>query len=339
MPQYVRGRKGKFQTKLKWTGFDDPEHVSQWLTRTSVKDPIWVENFKDKALRYTNEQGKLFLHPRTLRKIAKKQPIRLAGDVLSELKQHRKGEKIGGGIMEALHWFGSEASNILGVNAFKEWVGLGYDHRNIPNEAQIFAKAVDVTYFDKYKRPSEVGGLKRLPQYDTERYSVWLEPNGQYLVTVHGTKMNLADLRQDAGIAAGFTMKNNQLQALFKQFDKDGQAYDVASHSLATQYVTNSTHSNADKIYLFNPASSPLMNSTYLKKIANDPSYTYFINPSDAISEAVFQKMNNETIDHSYISKYTYSPLASHSLTQWYNEEETAEVPSKVHSKGVIMED
>ena len=342
MPHYVKGRKGRFQTQPIWDGFDNPRHVSQWLTKTSRKDPIWIKHFKDRASVYKNEEGRLFLHPRTLRKIATKNPNRLAGDVLSELKQHHKGEKIGGGIMEALHWFGSEASNILGVNAFKEWVGLGYDHRDIPNEAQIFAKAVDMTYLDKSKRPSEVDGLKRLPRYDTDRYSVWLEPNGQYLVTVHGTKMNLSDIGQDMGIAAGFKMNNKELQGLFQQFDRDNKAYDIASHSLATQYVTNSKHNNADKIYLFNPASSPLMNSNYLNDIANNPAYTYFINPSDAVSEAVFQKMNHETMDHSYIAPYTYSPAASHSLTQWYTDLDKAKIDeplTKVHSKGEIMED
>ena len=84
------------------------------------------------------------------------------------------------------------------------------------------------------------------------------------------------------------------------------------------------------------------MSPEYLQKIANDPKYTYFVNPSDIVSQALFQNMNNETITNNYIAPYMYSELASHSLSQWYagmDLEEKAPVETKVIATGETSED
>ena len=137
MPNYLKGE-GRFQRKIKWEGFNNVQHLKSFLTRTSIKDPLWVKHFKTPAVSYSQKH---FLHPRSLRKIATKHPVEIAGDVLSEMKQARKGDPVGGGIAETLFWFGAQAANALGIPKFQEWVGLGYEHKVIPREQQIFAKA------------------------------------------------------------------------------------------------------------------------------------------------------------------------------------------------------
>ena len=319
MPRYVRGKgKGKLQRKKKWKGFDDVYHLSQFLTRTSKKDPIWVKHFKEPASKYKGETP--FFHPRSLRAVANKSPHKLAGDVLSELKQQQKGKPVGGGISELISWLGAEATQLTGYNNFVEWVGMGYEHKKIPNEAQIFAKAVCATYLDKGTRPDQLEGMKRLEQYDTDRFSVWEQPNGQYLVSIHGTKLQWGDLYQDLAIAGvGAPMGGpGSLQELLDKFDKEGRTYDLAGHSLSTQYIINSKHKNADKIYLFNSATSPVMDSDYVKELANNKSYTQFINPSDPLTLSTWQQMKDETVENSYVAPYTYSPFAAHSIEQWY---------------------
>ena len=316
MPLYSKG-KGKLQKKRKWKGFEGGvQHMSQWLSKTPHDHPIWKKHFQDAAKNYKQETP--FFHHRSLRKVATKTPVKLAGDVLSELKKYQKGQPVGGGITELIHFLGNEAAQVTGFNSFKEFIGQGYEHRTIPHEAQLFAKVVDATYLDVNKRPNSIGGLKRLPEYDHERFSVWQEPNGQKLVSIHGSKANWHDVSQDIQIAGGGKMKSPEVQALFTQLDREGGTYDIASHSLATQYVTNSKHKNADKIYLYNPASSPLMNSNYLNQQANDDSYTHFINPSDAVSEALWQKMSDKTVNNSFVAPYMYSQVASHSISQWF---------------------
>ena len=317
MPRYTKGRgKGKLQRKRKWKGFKNVHHMAHWLTRTNHEDTRWKKHFVEGAKNY---KGKPFFHARSLRAVATKTPVKLAGDVLSELKARKKGQPIGGGITELIHWLGAQAVQLTGFNSFVEWTGHGYEHRKIPLEAQTFAKAVSATYYEMDKRPDKIESMVRLPEYDTDRLSVWKQTNGQYLITLRGSKADWHDFSSDLQIAAiGKKQEHSELQDLLDKFDEDGITYDLAGHSLSTQYIVHSQHENADKIYLYNSASSPAMSDEYLTAIANDPSYTHFVNPSDAVSEAMWQKMDDDKVDNSYIAPYTYSPFAAHSISGWY---------------------
>ena len=173
------------------------------------------------------------------------------------------------------------------------------------------------------KRPDEVYGLERLPEYDSERYSVWKEPNGQYLVTIHGSKLDWHSISSDAGIARGKEKESLEVQELFNKFDTENIKYDVAAHSLSTQYVVNATHENLDTATLYNPASSPFMGADYLKETANDPQYDYYINPSDLVSEALWHQMDSDAVDRTHIGQYNWSPFAAHSVSQWHPDFET----------------
>lgn len=329
MPRYLKAGERK-----QWR-YKNVHHLKSFLTRVDPKNAIWKKHFVQAAKNYKKKEP--FLHPRSLRTIYTKHPVDIAGDLLSEMRQAQKGQNVGGGLGETLIWFSEQAANALGFAFFKEYVGLGYDHRDIPNEAQIFAKAVQATYFDKGKRPKKIETLTRIPEYDTDRCSVWMQPNGQYLVTLHGTKVNFGDISKDLAIAAGNQMSSPEVQRLFDRLDKEGVTYDIASHSLGTQFAVNGTHKNVDKIYNFNPASSPVMEGSYLTDLANNEAYTNFVNPSDGVSEAIWQKMTDETIDRSYVAKYTYSPLASHSISQWYPDldepEEEEDEPVDPHTE------
>ena len=332
MPRYVKGT-GKFQKKRKWGGFRDVQHLKSFLTRTNPKDEMWHKHFRTPAKAY--KRKKPFLHKRSLRAVATKHPTDLAGDVLSEMLQAQKGEPVGGGISETLFWFASQAANLVGLPKFQEWIGAGYEHREIPREEQIFAKATDATYFEIGQRPAEIDGLVRLPEYDQDRYSVWKQPNGQYLITIRGTRgLSALDVASDVGIALGGPMQSlgeGGVQEIFTKFDREGKHYDVSAHSLGTQYVQNGTHENVDSIYLFSPASSPLMNSDYLEEQANNKDYTYFINPSDPVSEAMWHKMSNDYVDtNTYVGNYAWSPLAAHSVSQWYPDLEDLPEPMEV---------
>ena len=117
-----------------------------------------------------------------------------------------------------------------------------------------------------------------------------------------------------------------ELQNLLDTFDRDGTVYDLAAHSLGTEYLINSTHKNADSIYLFNAASSPVQSVDMLSERANNNDYTMFISPSDLVSNGLFQQMSNDSVNNNYISRYKFSPLASHQLNQWYEDIQDSDV-------------
>ena len=319
MPSYLKGD-GQFTRKRKWDGFHDVHHLTGFLFRTKPSHKYWRQYFQEPAKQYNKTRP--FLHPRSLRAIATKPPVKLAGDVLSEMKQYKKGDAVGGGLGETLFWLADQASNAIGLKQFREWVGAGYEHRTIPREQQIFAKCISASYREVGKRPAEVDGLVRLPEYDTSRYSVWRQPNGQLLVSIRGTQFDGWDLSTDAVIALGGPVQSlgeGGVQELFTKLDSEGIHYDVASHSLGTQFVQNGTHKNADSIYLYSPASSPLMDVDYLKQQANDERYTYFLNESDGVSEAYWHQMSDDYVNSNvYVAPYAYSPIQAHGVSQYY---------------------
>lgn len=286
-----------------------------FLSRTHEDHPVWKKHFKKKATTYSGEG----LKKTALRAIATKTPHSLAKDVFSEIRQKSQGKDVGGGIGEAINFFAGAASTALGFQEFKEFIGAGPDHRELPNEDKLFAKALSQVYKPVDERTPNVGSLERLTEYDTDRYSVYKEPNGQFLVAIHGTDFSdMGDVAEDLKIVVGAKVTDDSVQSLFDRLDDAGQSYDVVAHSLATQYVVNGTHENADRILLFNPASSPLQDGSYLEETANDPAYTYFVNPSDVVSKALWQKMSDETVARSYVANPKYSPVAAHSVSQWY---------------------
>lgn len=311
MPKYTKSNPD-------YKGFHNARHIMQYLTRTSKESKDW-KYFVNAAKKHN--QTELFLSHRALTKIKTRHPKELAKDVLHEMKKHKRGEKTGGGITEAFHWF-SNATRIPGY--LRNLIWDPYNHRTIPNEKQEIALALQKTYDEK--RPAKVGSLSRIPKYDADRYAVWREPNGQMLITVHGTTLSGADIRDDLAIAVGFSKtESDELNQLIQTFEKENITFDIAGHSLATTFIQNLDLDNADSIYLFNPASSPLQSTSTLTERANDPQYQYFINPSDLVSDALFQKMEKQGVDNSYIGEFKFSPLAAHSLSQWIPNEDEIE--------------
>ena len=63
-----------------------------------------------------------------------------------------------------------------------------------------------------------------------------------------------------------------------------------------------------------------------LSERANNNDYTYFISPSDLVSNGLFQQMSNESVNNNYISNYQFSPLSSHQLNQWYRNVDDTDV-------------
>jgi len=306
MPRYTRRAK-------KFKGFDSAGEILQYLHRTPQDAKTWQH--------FQAEAGKLMessqFHRHKLRRVTQGTPHTVARHVLHELHRKRRGDEIGGGILELFRWLG-DATRIPG--AIAALMPSQHAHNPLHYKQQQIAYAVDVTYKDVSQRPDRIGELTRVPEYDTGRHSVWQQLNGQYLVTVHGTKLEAGDLWDDAKISAGaMNIQDEGLNQLLSAFEAKGIKFDIAGHSLATEFITNTHLQNADEIMLFNPASSPLQSTDELTQRANDERFTYFLNPSDLVSSGLYYQMTNETANNNHIGHYNFSPIAAHSLDQWYD--------------------
>ena len=255
------------------------------------------------------------------------EPHRLVAPLMHDLRRAARGKKKGAGIVDAFFAVAAQASHLLGIDSFLDSIGLGYKHIPLSDKQEEVAAALQQAYKSIEDRKDRVGDLKRLPGYDTDQIAVWEQSDGQLLVTVRGTKLNASDLGNDAQIMGGGEVRSTELQTLLQDLNSRDAVYDIAGHSLATQFIQNAVRdgdaANADEILLFNPASSPFQKSSYLSEEANDPRYTWFINQGDMVSRGIYQKMNGETLgsDRIHLGPYRWDPLQAHFLDQWVPEE------------------
>ena len=330
MPRYLSSRDGEFQ-RYKRRSFATPDHLIHFLSSTT--DDSWAP-FKKIATEYaTNKRTP----PRRLklshvRQVATSHPRDLVSHVVEEFNSHIDPEReslLGGGISDTLHTIGHEVGHLFGLDKLSDLIFGGPDVKERSRESEVAAYLVKQTYQPVNKRPLVgVDGWKRLSTYDTDFYSVWEKPDGELLVTIRGTKLNNEDIKADLKLMVGADGgKLDSLDPLFDKLEKDfpGVKYDVAAHSLGTHYLIQEFaehRDNMDDVFLFNIASSPMQDKATLQAIANLDA-NYYINSGDLVSSGAYQNMNRETLDNNlYLGDYAWSPLAAHSLTQWYNQDD-----------------
>ena len=312
MPTYRRPNREK--------GFRSALHIVDFLQHRGGS-PLYNEHFRNRAGDWL-QKSPYKLQKKSLRLVRDKGPRHLADIVMSEMRHASKGKLVGGGVAETIQSLGRMAWNLVGGPKLTEWMGhKKYPRRKIPREAQIFAAAVGETYTKKGERKASMYGMKRLPRYDTDRCSVWLQQNGDYFVSVHGTK-GMDDILTDVGVLAGSTVKSDEVERLVRGLLDEGHRVDIGGHSLATQYITNlpaSIIGQLDEIYLFNPASSPEQSPDYLNKVLQQHPNTYwYINPSDVVSSGVYNQMSGDFVKkHVYLGNYRWSLLGAHTIDQW----------------------
>ena len=336
MGRYLKGR-GKLQQR-EWTGFESHSHMVHFLTKAKQDDKRWqtvaVRTAKDFLDERKVPQFKILRND--LRKIRDHQPQVLAGELMHEFR--RSQGHVGGGLHEAVHSVFSEGAHLLGLDALANWVGLGPKHVPMSDKEQDIAAAVQQSYKSIQDRGSSVGGFTRLPEYDSDRLSVWSQPERKLLVTVHGTTLKWSDIRDDWHILTGDEARSKELTTLLQKLDSQGLKYDLAGHSLATQFITNAVRdgqaSNVQDSYLFNPASSPFQGVDYLRENANDPRFTYFLNQGDTVSSGLYQQFSDESMERVHVSGYRWDPISAHSLGQWVDEKTEKEAEAAQNQQG-----
>ena len=325
MPRYSKNHRGELQ-KPKNRSFTSSRQLIHFLATASEDEWLPFQHTAADFLRGkkkpTRRLKRTHLHTLTTTK-----PFDLLRHVHDEFDSHHDPDReslLGGGLVETIHTVGAEVSHLLGLDQLANLITGGPKINPRTLRSEIVAYLTDLTYDKPDKRPDETVGYTRVKKYDSEQFAVWEKSDGELLVTVRGSKLNFSDISADIGIAFGKTgQKSDALDKLLTQIEEDypGKKYDISGHSLATTYILSefSEHrDNMDDVFLWNPASSPLQNSEFLKTQANADAF-FFINQGDMVSNGLYQQMTPETLDNNaFIGPYRYSPMAAHSLTQWF---------------------
>ena len=318
MPNYIRGVERKFP-------FENHTHLVNFLCKNNREDENW-KHVANTAKQFIKKGRYAHLHNH-FETITKKNPYLISRDVLREVRDQQNKKDVGGGMIQAMNTIGHAILNLTGLPKLKEYLESGKEKKTMTQKDELFALALNNTYktIGEREKSIHLGGqtLKRMPSYDTERYSVWQEDDGQFLVSVHGTTLG-KDLWSDTKILAGDTSTNEpELNGLLDRLDEENKTYDLVGHSLGTSLIHNALKEekhNVDEVYMFNPASSAFQSTDYLKDEGNKKNYNYFINPSDIVSSGLYQQMSNDTIkNNTVLGSYKFSPLSAHSMSSWIN--------------------
>lgn len=205
----------------------------------------------------------------------------------------------------------------------------GFKGDSLTEQDEDYAKLVSATYLED--RPEIVEHWRRVPQYDTNYCSLWINQDGHAFIAVRGTKLTSGyDLLQDAEIAVTGTVPGQdevvpEIQRMLHDLSPD-VIVDAGAHSLGTTLLLRafeqepSLKKRIRQSFIYNPASSPLPNlvggHNTTEDFINDPSVRYFINLSDAVSAAFLG--DGKVANVVYRSGSALEPMKNHSVDSWY---------------------
>lgn len=301
-------------------------HMSQFLYHVNDENWSFLQNIADRAL-----QGKVGLpnkiKPSALRVIRDKRAAHVIAPLLKEHLGHIDPTSEihkGGGIHHAVESVLQVAGGILGGEKVNSWVGGEVEHKPLSETQITMAQLVQATY--QNKRLETVGQWTRIDDYDSRYGSIWKNPQGKYVLSVRGTKLNMRDIWKDMKIAAGSgSQRDDELVKSLRKFNQDhpNARMSIAAHSLGTQIAMNGIKEvpvNGRDVYLFNPASSPFQNKQIIRDIIETPdkNIQYFLNKGDVVSNYFSQNMTQDEINEKvFYGKFSRSPVSSHVLAQW----------------------
>ena len=234
----------------------------------------------------------------------------------------------GGGIYEAASSVFNGLWNTIGLGPeFSSWFGhFDYDspENTMSKDDVLEARIVQQSYKEPAERVSEIGDWERITNLDTERFSSWLDLDDKEIhVALRGTKANFSDIWSDTQLI--FTNKTsaaqnevkNYLEAVanaFPDFKLTASGHSLGANQLVD--VLSGSDLNYEKVYLFNPGTSPLTSLTGQRGAVEDEKFHLFLNSGDILSNTFASLIPSER-DNVTWSQSTHNPLSNHGLAQW----------------------
>ena len=289
----------------------------------TVKPEHWVA-FKNHAQELVDAPRGKKIKPSSYQRIlSTKEPHRLIPHIVREHYNHSdrsKNSHLGGGLHEAVTNVLSSAAQSVGGERVSDWVSPEIEHKKLDDEQKDMAELVLGTY--KKDRINQWENYSRIPEYDSRYGSLFVDSHGSFTWAVRGT-VDFHDIMKDAKIAFGYTNSSDpDLIESMKKFNEEypGAKVNVAMHSLGTELGWNAADLvglDVRRFYAFNPASSPMQPTEHIIKNLDRPNVYFFLNANDLVSKSYLQNMASKYEDEIWMGKFSRSPLASHSLSQW----------------------
>ncbi len=209
----------------------------------------------------------------------------------------------------------------------------GFKGDSISEQDEDYAKLLSATYRDD--RPEVMEHWRRLPQYDSEYVSLWVNQDGHAYIAVRGTKVSSGkDLLSDAEILVSGTVPGQseivpEIQRILRDMSPD-VTVDAGAHSLGTTLLLKAYEQEPAikkrirQSFIYNPASTPLtaLVPSFLhaksstEDFIDDKTVRYFINLADPVSAGFMGDSHIANVV--YRTGSALSPMTSHSIDGWY---------------------
>ena len=240
--------------------------------------------------------------------------------------KYKRGEKVGGGLADALHWTTQKVWQPLrGAWNYAANSYHYFTHDNtISDHTRFVAKAISETYNPEIEtRQARLGDYQRIEKWSTDWVDVWKnDATNQILCTVRGSRDASDFLVDDVGILAGTgprDLVSSELRDIFKEYGDD---YDIetAGHSLGGSLLalalSNNDHLDPVRINFFNPGTSPLpFARDAVNHYSSDDRAYYYMNAIDPVSFGELAESPTHLLLHAPVS-WT-NPVENHILKQW----------------------
>ena len=278
------------------------------------------------------------VHAGAYKDLAKGGRLEVLWGLNEEHKARKRGHYVGGGLGDAINSIGKTIwkwGTRPITSAWHAAQNFSYPilHNNAVSEhTNLVASALHQSYvLDENLRADYVGDLIRDQSLSTKYLDVWVDKHRvppYALISVRGSKEAEDFVVDDVAIAASGRSRNLIETDLKRAVDKyaDKFTVEVAGHSLGTALIAESLDSDRtllskiDRVDLFNPATSPVVNSVVSDYNQNDKVY-YFENQADLVG---LGQMLYSSPPKNLTMKAIHSlnPATNHGIGQWMPEKE-----------------
>ena len=170
--------------------------------------------------------------------------------------------------------------------------------------------------------------MERQKDYDTDKFSVWLDPENNVIhVSLKGSSSSqdiISDLHILANNRSGHeTEIQEYLERIVNEFGDDYN-YKASGHSLgATELINVFTGERNDvldkysEVSVYTPGVSPIHNLDSIKDAYGDERFNFFLNSGDIVSNTAIGLIpDNPEAEIAYGSP-THNPSSNHGLQQF----------------------
>ena len=235
----------------------------------------------------------------------------------------------GGGLYETGSSILHSLWNLIGLGPEFDSLFQSLGWSKPKNRETEFDKLLAACISESYKtiddRAGSIGDWVRLPRFDNDKLSVWLDRDERRVhVALKGTS-TASDVISDFHILGDNTSGHeHEIREMLRDVIiryGNNYSYDVSGHSLgATELMNVFQEDDAllnkyDRISLFNPGITPTHSLDNAKEAVGDERFHFFLNSGDIISNG-FVSIVQEDSNVAW-SDPTHSLTGNHGLGQW----------------------